>query len=301
MLIIACPGQGSQTPGFLSPWLEIPSFAELIGEMSEAIGLDIAMHGTTSDADTIRNTEIAQPLIVAASIASAMQLERNFAGVAGHSVGEVAAGAISGIFSADDAIKLIKVRGEAMAQAASLLPGGMAAILGGDEAVVLERLREISLFPANFNGGGQIVAAGSAADIASLVAEGPTGSRVIQLQVSGAFHTGSMQSAVDTLSRYATGVSVADPAVRIWSNQAGQEIFSGQEYLDLVVGQVANPVRWDLTMQSLIEAGASALIELAPAGALTGLAKRSMPGVELLALKSPEQIDAANELIKSHA
>jgi [acyl-carrier-protein] S-malonyltransferase len=301
MLIIACPGQGSQTPGFLSPWLEIPSFANLIGELSDSIGLDIAMHGTTSDADTIRNTEIAQPLIVAASIASAMQLDGHFAGLAGHSVGEVAAAALSGIISADEAIKLIKVRGEAMAQAASLVPGAMAAVLGGDQAVVLERLRELDLYPANFNGGGQIVAAGKSESIAELVAAGPAGSRVIQLQVAGAFHTRSMQPAVDTLSQYAAGISVSEPNVRIWSNQAGQEIFTGQEYLDLVVGQVANPVRWDLTMQSMSEAGATALIELAPAGALTGLAKRSMPGVELLALKSPEQLDAANELIKNHA
>jgi len=177
----------------------------------------------------------------------------------------------------------------------------MAAVLGGDQAVVLERLSELDLYPANFNGGGQIVAAGKSESIAELVAAGPAGSRVIQLQVAGAFHTRSMQPAVDTLSQYAAGISVSEPNVRIWSNQAGQEIFTGQEYLDLVVGQVANPVRWDLTMQSMSEAGATALIELAPAGALTGLAKRSMPGVELLALKSPEQLDAANELIKSHA
>ena len=301
MLIVACPGQGSQTPGFLAPWLELPSFARTISLMSEAISLDIARHGTESDADTIRDTAIAQPLIVAASIATALELGTGFAGVAGHSVGEVAAAAVAGILTPQQAIKLVKMRGDSMAKAAALETTSMAAVLGGDEEVVLEHLASLGLFPANFNGGGQIVAAGSASAIASLAANAPAGSRVIPLQVAGAFHTSYMQPAVAELEAFASDIEAAEPSVRIWSNQKGQEVSSGSEFLNLIVGQVANPVRWDLTMQSLLTAGSTALIEVAPAGTLAGLARRSMPGVELLALKTPEQLDQAKELIKNHA
>ena len=301
MLIVACPGQGSQTPGFLAPWLELPSFAQNISLMSEAISLDIAKHGTESDADTIRDTAIAQPLIVAASIATALELGTGFAGVAGHSVGEVAAAAVAGILTPEQAIRLVKMRGDSMAKAAALETTSMAAVLGGDEKVVLEHLDSLGLFPANFNGGGQIVAAGSASAIASLVANAPAGSRVIPLQVAGAFHTSYMQPAVAELEAFASDIEAAEPSVRIWSNQKGQEVSSGSEFLNLIVGQVANPVRWDLTMQSLVTAGSTALIEVAPAGTLAGLARRSMPGVELLALKTPEQLDQAKELIKNHA
>ena len=301
MLIVACPGQGSQTPGFLAPWLELPSFARNISLMSEAISLDIARHGTESDADTIRDTAIAQPLIVAASIATALELGTGFAGVAGHSVGEVAAAAVAGILTPEQAIRLVKMRGDSMAKAAALETTSMAAVLGGDEEVVLEHLASLGLFPANFNGGGQIVAAGSASAITTLAANAPAGSRVIPLQVAGAFHTSYMQPAVAELEAFASDIEAAEPSVRIWSNQKGQEVSSGSEFLNLIVGQVANPVRWDLTMKSLVTAGSTALIEVAPAGTLAGLARRSMPGVELLALKTPEQLDQAKELIKNHA
>ena len=301
MLIVACPGQGSQTPGFLSPWLELPSFATRIGEMSEAIGLDLARHGTESDADTIRDTAIAQPLIVAASIASALELKSGFAGVAGHSVGEVAAATIAGVFSLSDGIKLVKSRGDAMAEAAALEKTSMAAVLGGDEAVVLARLTELSLEPANYNGAGQIVAAGSAANIEKLATEGIEGARVIALQVAGAFHTSYMQSAVQKLEAFANGIVVNDPKINLWSNQAGQLVTSGNEYRDLLIGQVANSVRWDLCMKAFTDASATAMIEVSPAGTLTGLARRAMPGVELLALKTPDQLDAANELISNHS
>jgi [acyl-carrier-protein] S-malonyltransferase len=301
MLIVACPGQGSQTPGFLSPWLELPSFATRIGEMSEAIGLDLAHHGTVSDADTIRDTAIAQPLIVAASIASALELKSDFAGVAGHSVGEVAAATIAGVFSLSDGIKLVKSRGDAMAEAAALEKTSMAAVLGGDEAVVLARLAELSLEPANYNGAGQIVAAGSAANIDKLATEGIEGARVIVLQVAGAFHPSYMQSAVQKLEAFANGIVVNDPKIKLWSNQAGQLVTSGNEYRDLLIGQVANSVRWDLCMKAFTDASATAMIEVSPAGTLTGLARRAMPGVELFALKTPDQLDAANELISNHS
>jgi [acyl-carrier-protein] S-malonyltransferase len=281
--------------------LELPSFATRIGEMSEAIGLDLARHGTESDADTIRDTAIAQPLIVAASIASALELKSGFAGVAGHSVGEVAAATIAGVFSLSDGIKLVKSRGDAMAEAAALEKTSMAAVLGGEETVVLARLAELSLEPANYNGAGQIVAAGSAANIEKLATEGIEGARVIALQVAGAFHTSYMQSAVQKLEAFANGIVVNDPKIKLWSNQAGQLVTSGNEYRDLLIGQVANSVRWDLCMKAFTDASATAMIEVSPAGTLTGLARRAMPGVELLALKTPDQLDAANELISNHS
>ena len=301
MLVVLCPGQGSQTPGFLNPWLELDSFASLVASLSEASGLDIAKHGTESDADTIRDTAVAQPLIVAASIASALELGSGFSAVAGHSVGEFAAAALAGILTPEDAIRAVSVRSRAMAAAAALEPTSMAAVLGGEQSVVLERLEQLDLYPANFNGAGQIVAAGSAEAIAALVAEGPAGSRVIQLQVAGAFHTRYMEPAVAELAGFAAGLETENPTRRIWSNQAGQEITNGKEYVDLLVGQVASSVRWDACMQSFADAGVTAVLEVSPAGALAGLAKRALPGVEILALKTPDQLDAARELIANHS
>ena len=301
MLVVLCPGQGSQTPGFLNPWLELDSFASVVSSLSEASGIDIAKHGTESDADTIRDTAVAQPLIVAASIASALELGSGFNAVAGHSVGEFAAAALAGILTPEDAIRAVSVRSRAMAAAAALEPTSMAAVLGGEQSVVLERLEQLDLYPANFNGAGQIVAAGSAEAIAALVAEGPVGARVIQLQVAGAFHTRYMEPAVAELAGFASGLAATNPTRRIWSNQGGQEITDGREYVDLLVGQVASSVRWDACMQSFADAGVTAVLEVSPAGALAGLAKRALPGVEILALKTPDQLDAARELIANHS
>jgi [acyl-carrier-protein] S-malonyltransferase len=301
MLVVLCPGQGSQTPGFLNPWLELDSFASVVSSLSEASGIDIAKHGTESDADTIRDTAVAQPLIVAASIASALELGSGFNAVAGHSVGEFAAAALAGILTPEDAIRAVAVRSRAMAAAAALEPTSMAAVLGGEQSDVLERLEQLDLYPANFNGAGQIVAAGSAEAIAALVAEGPAGARVIQLQVAGAFHTRYMEPAVAELAGFAAGLAATNPTRRIWSNQGGQEITDGREYVDLLVGQVASSVRWDACMQSFADAGVTAVLEVSPAGALAGLAKRALPGVEILALKTPDQLDAARELIANHS
>lgn len=301
MLVVLCPGQGSQTPGFLSPWLELDSFASVVSSLSEASGIDIAKHGTESDADAIRDTAVAQPLIVAASIASALELGSGFGAVAGHSVGEFAAAALASILTPEDAIRAVSVRSRAMAAAAALEPTSMAAVLGGEQSVVLERLEQLDLYPANFNGAGQIVAAGSAEAIAALVAEGPAGARVIQLQVAGAFHTRYMEPAVAELAGFASSLAATNPTRRIWSNQAGQEITDGREYVDLLVGQVASSVRWDACMQSFADAGVTAVLEVSPAGALAGLAKRALPGIEILALKTPDQLDAARELIANHS
>jgi [acyl-carrier-protein] S-malonyltransferase len=308
MIVIVCPGQGSQTPGFLSPWLELPSFKASIEAMQAASGIDLIGHGTVSDADTIRDTAVAQPLIVSAGVATLSALFNldgkigaKVAGIAGHSVGEITAAVGARVFTAEQGIKFVRERGNAMAKAAALEPTSMAAVIGGDQAQVEARLAELGLEPANYNGGGQIVAAGSAAAIAELQASGIEGSRVIPLQVAGAFHTRFMAPAVSTLEHYAASVSVENPAGKLWTNAGGVEVSDGQQFLNLLVNQVKSPVRWDLCMQSMISAGVTALIEVAPAGTLVGLAKRSMPGIETLAVKTPENLEAALQLIENHA
>lgn len=307
MIAIVCPGQGAQTPGFFAPWLELPEFKSAIDLMQEASNFDLIKHGTVSDADTIRDTAVAQPLIVAAGIATAATLfggksaaEAGIAGVSGHSVGEITAAAIAGIFTAEQAIKLVKVRADAMAEAAAIEKTSMAAIVGGEQSVIEARLVELGLEAANYNGSGQIVAAGSADAIAALQAAGPAGARVIPLQVAGAFHTRFMRPAVSVLGDYAAGIAVADPNTRIWTNAGGRLIESGNEFKDLLVQQVSSPVRWDLCMAAMVEAGITAIIEVSPAGTLAGLAKRAMPGVEAVAVKTPENLDAALALINNH-
>lgn len=308
MIVVVCPGQGSQTPGFMLPWLELPSFRVSLEAMQTASGIDLVTHGTLSDADTIRDTSIAQPLIVSAGVATIAALfdqggsvSEKIAGVAGHSVGEITAAVASGIFTAEQGIKFVKERGDAMALAAGLEPTSMAAILGGEQSIVEARLSELGLEPANYNGAGQVVAAGSAAGIAELQAAGPEGSRVIPLQVAGAFHTRYMAPAVSTLAAYAAGLTVADPNTSLWTNAGGRRITSGPEFVELMVNQVKSPVRWDLCMTAMVEAGVTAMIEVAPAGTLVGLAKRSMPGIETMAIKSPDNLDAALALIANHA
>ena len=308
MIVIACPGQGSQTPGFFEPWLQVPEFASAIQGLQASSGVDLIAHGTQSDADTIRDTAIAQPLIVAAGIASAAALlqgksaaDAGIAGAVGHSVGEITAAAVAGVFSANQAQKFVEVRANAMADAAALEKTGMAAVLGGELPVVEARLAELGLEPANYNGGGQIVAAGAVDAIAKLQAEPPAGSRVIPLQVAGAFHTRFMQPAVAILQDFAATQSAGDPTIKLWTNAGGATVAAGTDFVSKVVSQVSSPVRWDLCMDAMVAAGVTALIELVPAGTLTGIAKRSMPGVETLALKTPEQLDAARTLIANHS
>jgi [acyl-carrier-protein] S-malonyltransferase len=290
------------------PWLELGTYSQSIDALAIASDLDLRGFGTVSDADTIRDTAVAQPLIVAAGVASLAALlegkapaESGIAGVAGHSVGEVTAAIASGILSATDGINLVKARGNAMAAAAALEATSMAAILGGDQQVVEARLAERGLEPAKYNGGGQIVAAGSAAGISELQVSPPAGARVIPLQVAGAFHTRYMEPAVATLAEYTKGLEISDPSLGIWSNNGGKSVATGSEFISLLVNQIKSPVRWDLTMAALVAAGVTALIEVSPGGTLVGLAKRSMPGVELVALKTPENLEAAQALIRNHS
>jgi [acyl-carrier-protein] S-malonyltransferase len=299
MIAILCPGQGSQKPGFLNEWLELPEFRQVFSELAESISLDLIKYGTVSDEETIRDTAIAQPLIVTSSLASAQLLNLpKVSGVAGHSVGEVSAAGIAGIINLKTAMGLVNVRAKAMAKAAATSEQSMAAILGGDQDLVIAKLHELELAGANCNGAGQIVAAGSKSAVAALVQSPPEGSKVIPLSVAGAFHTKFMEPAVAELETYTNELLMKDPAITIWSNNSGQIVSSGKEFIDLLVGQVANSVRWDLCMQAMTTGGVTGMIEVSPAGTLAGLAKRGMPGVEIVALKSPADLDAANSLIE---
>ncbi|MGO1769267.1 MAG: ACP S-malonyltransferase [Microbacterium sp.] len=301
MIVVACPGQGSQTPGFLSPWLELPGARESLEAFSDASGVDLVEAGTQWDVDRIRDTRIAQPLIVAASLLSWNALTSDGArpaGVAGHSVGELAALAAAEVVPQAEAVRIVGARGRAMAEAAALEPTGMSAVVGGVEEQVLQAIADAGLEPANVNGGGQIVAAGSTEGLAALAESAPRGARVIPLQVAGAFHTRYMAPAQEAVRAAIDEVSaVSDPALPLWSNSDGGRVSSGSRMLELIVHQITHPVRWDLCMADFAESGITGIIELAPAGALTGLAKRGLRGVPSVAVKTPEDLTAARELL----
>lgn len=303
MLVLVAPGQGAQTPGFLTPWLDLPGAAERVAAWSEAIGLDLAHYGTKADAEEIRDTAVAQPLLVAAGILSAAALGDVTPGaVAGHSVGEITAAAFAGVLDDTAALTLVRTRGLAMAEAAAITETGMSALLGGDPEVSVAHLKKLGLTPANINGAGQIVAAGTLEQLAALNEDKPEGVRkVVPLKVAGAFHTHHMAPAVDKLAEAAKALTPADPKVAYVSNKDGQTVATGAEVLDRLVGQVANPVRWDLCMETFQQLGVTALLEVCPGGTLTGLAKRALPGVKTLALKTPDDLEAARALIAEHA
>lgn len=301
MLAVVCPGQGAQTPGMLAPWLEVPGVAHTLGELSEVTGLDLVRLGTTADADEIRDTAVAQPLLVASALASARALGVAPDVVAGHSVGELGALALAGVLDDRTALRLVALRGRAMAEAAARVPTGMSAVLGGDPDEVLARLAELGLTPANVNGGGQVVAAGTLGALAELAAAPPTRAKVIPLQVAGAFHTDVMAPAVDVLRDAAAGVTPADPRVTLLTNADGTAVATGAQAIGLVVQQVARPVRWDLVQETMASLGVTGLLELAPGGVLAGLARRVLPGVERVALKGPADLDAARNLAAQHS
>ena len=306
MLIITAPGQGAQTPGFLAPWLEVPGVAERLGAASEQAGCDLIRYGTTASAEEIKDTAIAQPLLVAAALAVAGALAGGNPGdvpadaAAGHSVGELAAGVLAGVLSADDAMRLVGVRAAAMAAASATEPTGMTAVLGGEQEAVLATIARHGLTPANVNGAGQIVAAGAMADLAAFAADPPADARLIPLKVAGAFHTRYMAPAVAALRDAAAEVAVTDPHLVLLSDADGAAVTTGKEWLERIVAQVAAPVRWDLCMATMADLGVTALIELSPAGTLTGLARRALPAVARVAIKTPDQLDAARDLIEEH-
>lgn len=307
MLVIVAPGQGAQTPGFLEPWLEDPVFAERLHWLSAVANLDLVHYGTKAEADAIRDTAVAQPLLVSAALVAALQLfpepRDAFAkvgAVAGHSVGELAVAAGSGALTAEQAMVLVRERGRAMAAAAAATPTSMTAVLGGDRDEVLAKLAAHGLTPANDNGPGQIVAAGTVDQLAALAADAPAKARLVPLSVAGAFHTQHMAPAVDTVGSLARAVTTHTPRTAVISNRDGQVVQDGREVLDRIVAQIGSPVRWDLCMDTMLKLGVTGLLELPPAGTLTGIAKRAMKGVETFALKTPDQLDSARDFVERH-
>ena len=307
MLVIVAPGQGAQSPGFLMPWLELPHFEDRLRWLSACAGIDLVRHGSESDADTIRDTAVAQPLLVAAGLVAALELFPHpsdafhvVGATSGHSVGEITAAAGTGVISAEQAMVLVRERGRAMADAAALTPTGMTAVLGGDTDEVLATLERHGLTPANNNGAGQIVAAGTLEQLEALRADPPAKARLIPLSVAGAFHTEHMHPAVQTLAGFARAVSVHDPRTPLVSNRDGKVVQNGREVLERIVTQVSNPVRWDLCMAAMADLGVTGVIEVPPAGTLTGLIKRALPGVETVALKTPADLEAAHDLVARH-
>jgi [acyl-carrier-protein] S-malonyltransferase len=303
VIIVVAPGQGSQTAGFLSPWLEMDGVREQLETLSDAAKVNLVEHGTLSDDATIRDTQIAQPLIVAASIVTGNVLlegrRSTVSAFAGHSVGEFAAAALAGVLSNTDAMSLVGVRGRAMAEDAQRVSTGMSALLGGDSEAIATTLEELGLFAANMNGGGQVVVAGSTDALTALAAAPPEGVRVIPLSVAGAFHTSFMAGAVETLRAAAAEVDAHDPTTPIYTNSDGTRVATGIRYRDLLVGQVSNPVRWDLCMESFTNDGVTGVIELAPAGALVGLVRRSIKGLPTVAVKTPDDLTAAIEMLEA--
>ncbi|MFP3578489.1 ACP S-malonyltransferase [Arthrobacter sp. SIMBA_036] len=298
MLAIVCPGQGSQTPGFLAPWLELPSVEGHLAALSEIAGIDLKAHGTTSDEETIKDTAVAQPLIVAAGLIAAkslfdVELSTLPVILAGHSVGEITASALAGVLTESEAMTFVRERANSMAAAAAVTPTGMSAVLGGDPAEVLAAIEASGATPANVNGAGQTVAAGTFDQLKALSENPPAKARVIPLKVAGAFHTSHMAPAVSALDALKPSLSPQSPSVPLLSNYNGQEVTAGPAAVDSLIAQVSRPVRWDQCMETLVQRGVTGVIELTPAGTLAGLAKRGMPGVKTVAVKTPEDLSAA--------
>ena len=307
MLVIVAPGQGAQSPGFLTPWLEDPTFAARFDWLATVADVDLAHYGTQADAETIRETQIAQPLLVATGLVAALDLFPHpgdafarIGAVAGHSVGELTAAAGARVMTAEQAMVLVRERGNAMADAATTTATGMTAVLGGDRDEVLAAIERHGLTAANDNGPGQVVAAGTTEQLAAFADDPPAKARLMPLSVAGAFHTEHMAPAVDRLASLARSVSTHDPRTPVISNRDGQVVHDGRDVLRRIVGQIANPVRWDLCLETMGDLGVTGILEMPPAGTLTGIAKRALKGVETFALKTPDQLDAAREFCDKH-
>ncbi len=302
MLAVVAPGQGAQTPGVLIPWLDHPAAAAVLHEAAKITGIDLVRLGTTGTAEEVRDTAVAQPLLTALALATAAALELTPASldvVAGHSIGELTAAALAGSLSYETALRIAGERGSAMAAACAAAPTGMTAVLGGDADELQAALDRLGLIAANVNGAGQTVVAGPLDALAALAEAPPAKARLRPLAVAGAFHTSAMEPARAALEAFVAGLTVTDPTPKLLSNADGALVTSGNDLLARLVRQVAAPVRWDLCQQTMVDLGVQAVLELAPGGTLVGLAKRTMPGVELLAVKTPDDLPAARALLGS--
>ncbi|MFE1315960.1 ACP S-malonyltransferase [Streptomyces sp. NPDC058755] len=307
MLVMVAPGQGAQIPGFLKSWLEEPAFADHIHWLSTVCGIDLEHYGSEADADSIRDTAIAQPLIVGTGLLGARALFSRSAGrpalidvAAGHSLGELTVAASVGMLSEEQTMVLVRERGRAMAATAAKSEAGMVAVLGGDPDDVQATIERLGLVTVNDNGPGQVVAAGAREAIARLVAEPPAATRIRPLQIAGAFHTPEVEHVAVRLGRCARAITPLTPPARLLSNRDGEVVTDGREMLDRIVRQVSLPVRWGLCMETMTRLGVTGLLELPPASTLTRIARRALPGVEAFALNTPDQLDDARVFVDKH-
>jgi [acyl-carrier-protein] S-malonyltransferase len=285
----------------LRPWLELPGAHARVRWLSELTGLDLVRLGTDAAAEEIKDTAIAQPLIVTAGLLAAAELPLDQVDVtAGHSVGELTAAAVAGVLTPEIATALAAFRGRAMAAACALAPTGMSAVLGGEADEVIARIEEYGLTPANRNGAGQTVAAGALDALQKLADNPPAGARVRPLAVAGAFHTEYMATAQVALAELAEGVTATDPRLLWLSNADGAAVPTGREVIKRLTGQLTSSVRWDLCQDTLAELKVTGIVELPPAGTLTGLAKRALPDIARFAIKTPDDIAAARAFIAEH-
>ena len=307
MLLIAAPGQGSQRPGLLAPWSAHPAFAAHLATHAESVGLDLSRLGTSASAGEIRDTAVAQPLLVATGLAAARALAQEGAGpvregsaLAGHSVGAVTAAALAGCLADSAAVELALVRGRAMAQASAAAATGMVAVVGGDPDQVREAIARHGLDVAVVNGRAHVVAAGTLPRLARLTAQPPRGSRVLPLEVAGAFHSPFMRAAVDPVRHAVAALEVRPPAAALVSDLDGAVVRSSTDVADRLVEQLVGPVRWDLCTATFERLGVTGLLELPPTGALTALARRALPHVETFALSGPERLAEAAAFVERH-
>ncbi|WP_168581662.1 ACP S-malonyltransferase [Gephyromycinifex aptenodytis] len=306
MLVIVCPGQGSQVPGLLTPWLELPGMNERIDAFAAACGTDLRAHGTTSDEQTIRDTAVAQPLIVASGLLALQAIFESVpplpgvAAISGHSVGEITAAAAAGVLTPEQAMSFVGVRGREMAKASAAHPTGMSAVLGGAPEEVFAAIESHGLTPANVNGAGQVVAAGDLDALAALAENPPAKARVRALAVAGAFHTHYMASAQEALMQEARQLQPSRPQLPLISNADGNVLEDGETALERLVAQVCSPVRWDLCMEQFATLGVTGVLELIPSGTLVGLAKRALKGVDRFAVEGPDSLEAARAFIDAH-
>lgn len=311
VLSINAPGQGSQKPGMLTAWLELPGARDRLEQWSVAAGMDLVQLGTTAPQEVIRDTAVTQPLVVAAALLAAEEMRRREMlddptygaaplredlVVAGHSIGELAALSLAGVLATEDAVRLAAIRGSAMARACAEEQTSMVAVLGGKEPDVRLAFENVGLVPANINGNGQIVGAGPIEACAELVANPPRRAKARALEVAGAFHTPYMASAVEEFATAAAGTEVRDPYCTLLSNADGAVVTSGREALDRVVSQITSPVRWDMCMQTQLLLGVETFVELPPSGALAGIAKRDMRGVARIAVGEPSELETVSEI-----
>ena len=306
MLAVVAPGQGSQSVGMLSPWVTDSKDKELVDSWSSLISVDLLKLGQSGNSEEIKSTDNAQLLIFITSILSSLNLDLKNAKdqsiiFAGHSVGEFAAYSIAGTFEVDQALKIVARRGQSMLAATNAFSKtGMSAVLGGNNDEVISYLREFNLIPANINSNGQIIAAGTLENLDRLANTPPAGTRVRPLEVSAAFHTKYMEPAISRFKEIFRDLNTNSPSQIILSNKNGEELNKSTDIIENLINQVISPVRWDLCQAKMVELGVTGMLELAPGGTLCGIAKKEIPSVETFAIKSPEDIQSANDFIRKH-